>query len=103
MIECATHLGRVGLWDQTPCFRGIETADHLARLAVRVLVGAVLVACRTALALAKIGDGVGGGALELIREVRIVLLELLDEGTDLANDFECDLICARVFISCSPR
>ena len=76
-------IGRV-----SPRERAVETAEHLARLAVRVLVRAAFVAGGAPLPLREIRDGIGGRALEVIGEVSIVHLDLLDDRTELADEID---------------
>src|SRR5690242_5145422 len=66
----------------------VEATEHLARLAVRVLVRAAFVAGGTALAFGEVRDGVGRGALELIGEVSIVHLDLLDDRAELTDEID---------------
>ena len=76
-----------------------ETAEHLARLAVCVLERAPLVAGLAALTFGEVRDGVGRGASKLIGEMSVVLFDLLDDGTKLRDDFQCDLICDGIALS----
>jgi hypothetical protein len=76
--------------DVAPRQCAVQTTEHLARLAVRVLVGATFVTCNAALALGEVCDGVGRGAAELIGEMGVVLFDFVDDGPELRDDFEGD-------------
>jgi hypothetical protein len=70
----------------------VETAEDLARLAVHVLVRPLLVALQAALTFGKIRDGIGGRAVQLIREVRIVALDSIDDRAQLGNELDGNIV-----------
>src|SRR5262249_50852717 len=89
-IELDANRGIVG--DPAPRERAVEAADHLAGLAAGILVRSPFVAGLSPLALGEVCYGICSSAPELIGEVCVVHLDLLDDGPELADDFESDFV-----------